>query len=66
MMVFIVEQHKEVLERYVGGDADALPFALTCVNCTDMLAKVCMLESKVRGGGLRENGCNGLVYDSFY
>lgn len=47
MMVFIVEQHSEVMERYISGDASDLPFALTCVNCTDMLAKVCMLESKV-------------------
>lgn len=47
MMVHIVETCPTVHERYVRGDAAVLPFGITCINVTDMLAKFCMLAKSV-------------------
>jgi len=49
MMVHIVESCPEVHERFVAptGDASVLPFGITCINVTDMLAKFCMLAKSV-------------------
>lgn len=45
MMVHIVESCPRVHERFVRpyGDASVLPFGITCINVTDMIAKFCML-----------------------
>ena len=49
MMVHIVEACPTVHERFVAplGDASVLPFGITCINVTDMIAKFCMLAKKI-------------------
>lgn len=45
MMVYIAESCPELHQRYCkpAGDASVLPFGLTCINTTDMMAKFLML-----------------------
>lgn len=43
MMVHMVESCPEICERLFSGDASVLPFGLTCINVTDMIAKFLML-----------------------
>ncbi|KAL7570838.1 hypothetical protein ACA910_018906 [Epithemia clementina (nom. ined.)] len=48
MMVHLVESCPETHRRFYGnGDAAVLPFALTCINITDMMAKFLMLSKAV-------------------
>uniref|UniRef100_A0A7S1B573 ELMO domain-containing protein n=1 Tax=Corethron hystrix TaxID=216773 RepID=A0A7S1B573_9STRA len=48
MLVYIVESCPMTHRRFLpGGDADMLPFAITSVNITDMLAKFLMLSKAV-------------------
>jgi hypothetical protein len=43
MMVYMVESCPQVCQRLFTGDASVLPFGLTCINVTDMIAKFLML-----------------------
>ena len=43
MMVYMVESHPAVCQRFFTGDASVLPFGITCINVTDMIAKFLML-----------------------
>ena len=43
MMVYMVESCPKVCERLFHGDASVLPFGITCINVTDMIAKFLML-----------------------
>jgi hypothetical protein len=43
MMVYMVESCPVVCERFFSGDASVLPFGITCINVTDMMAKFLML-----------------------
>eukprot|EP00538_Stauroneis_constricta_P000773 CAMPEP_0119549904 /NCGR_PEP_ID=MMETSP1352-20130426/3532_1 /TAXON_ID=265584 /ORGANISM="Stauroneis constricta, Strain CCMP1120" /LENGTH=523 /DNA_ID=CAMNT_0007595603 /DNA_START=1036 /DNA_END=2607 /DNA_ORIENTATION=+ len=43
MIVYMVESCPEVCERFFSGDASVLPFGITCINVTDMIAKFLML-----------------------
>lgn len=49
MMVHVVEACPAVHERFVAplGDASVLPFGITCINVTDMMAKFLMLAKAV-------------------
>lgn len=49
MMVQLVESCPKVHERFVTpkGDACAMPFAITSINVTDMIAKFCMLAKSI-------------------
>ena len=49
MMVWIVESCPAVFSRFVrpDGDASVLPFGITSINCTDMMAKFLMLAKAV-------------------
>ena len=45
MLVHIVEACPNVHARFLpSGDAHMLPFGITCINVTDMIAKFCMLS----------------------
>lgn len=43
MMVYMVESCPKVCQRLFTGDASVLPFGITCINVTDMIAKFLML-----------------------
>lgn len=43
MMVYMVESCPKVSQRFFSGDASVLPFGITCINVTDMIAKFLML-----------------------
>lgn len=43
MMVYMVESCPQVCQRLFTGDAAVLPFGITCINVTDMIAKFLML-----------------------
>lgn len=43
MMVYMVESRPEICKRFFFGDAAVLPFGITCINITDMIAKFLML-----------------------
>lgn len=43
MMVYMVESQPEICQRFFTGDAAVLPFGITCINVTDMIAKFLML-----------------------
>lgn len=43
MMVHMVESQPEISDRFFTGDASVLPFGITCINVTDMIAKFLML-----------------------
>lgn len=43
MMVYMVESQPEIVKRFLDGDAKVLPFGITCINVTDMIAKFLML-----------------------
>ena len=44
LMVHMVESHPTIVARFLGnGDAHMLPFGITSINITDMLAKFLML-----------------------
>ena len=43
MLVYMVESCPEICERFFTGDASVLPFGITCINVTDMMAKFLML-----------------------
>ena len=43
MMVYMVESQPEICQRFFTGDASVLPFGITCINVTDMIAKFLML-----------------------
>lgn len=43
MLVYMVESQPEVCQRFLTGDASVLPFGITCINVTDMIAKFLML-----------------------
>ncbi|CAJ1930637.1 unnamed protein product [Cylindrotheca closterium] len=43
MMVHMVESCPKICERLFSGDASVLPFGITCINVTDMIAKFLML-----------------------
>mmetsp|Transcript_10852 Transcript_10852/g.16587 ORF Transcript_10852/g.16587 Transcript_10852/m.16587 type:complete len:498 (+) Transcript_10852:88-1581(+) len=48
MLVHMVESCPHVHRRFLqGGDASVLPFGITCINVTDMLAKFLMLSKSV-------------------
>ena len=48
MLVHIVETCPNVHARFLpSGDAHMLPFGITCINITDMLAKFCMFSKAV-------------------
>lgn len=49
MMVHVVEACPAVHERFVApsGDASVMPFAITSINVTDMIAKFCMLAKSI-------------------
>lgn len=48
MLVHIVESCPAVHARFLpGGDAAVLPFGITCINVTDMLAKFLMFSKSV-------------------
>merc|ERR1719223_917801 len=42
-MVHMVESCPKICQRLLTGDAAVLPFGLTCINVTDMIAKFLML-----------------------
>jgi len=45
MMVYLVESCPETYGRFIlDGDAAMLPFGLTCINITDMMAKFLMMS----------------------
>ena len=43
MMVYMVESKPEICRRFFLGDTKVLPFGITCINVTDMIAKFLML-----------------------
>ena len=43
MMVYMVESKPEICRRFFLGDTEVLPFGITCINVTDMIAKFLML-----------------------
>jgi hypothetical protein len=43
MLVYMVESQPEISQRFFTGDAKVLPFGITCINVTDMIAKFLML-----------------------
>jgi hypothetical protein len=43
MMVYMVESQPQICQRFFSGDAAVLPFGITCINVTDMIAKFLML-----------------------
>jgi hypothetical protein len=43
MMVYMVESKPVICQRFFTGDTAVLPFGLTCINVTDMIAKFLML-----------------------
>lgn len=43
MLVYMVESCPKVCKRFFSGDASVLPFGITCINVTDMIAKFLML-----------------------
>jgi hypothetical protein len=43
MMVYMVESKPKICKRLFHGDASVLPFGITCINVTDMIAKFLML-----------------------
>ena len=43
MLVYMVESCPKICQRFFSGDASVLPFGITCINVTDMLAKFLML-----------------------
>ena len=43
MMVYMVESCPQICQRFFSGDASVLPFGITCINVTDMMAKFLML-----------------------
>ena len=48
MMVYMVESHPDIVARFSrNGDVSILPFGLTCINVTDMMAKFLMLAKSV-------------------
>jgi ELMO/CED-12 family len=48
MMVHMVENCADIVQRFgPDGDAAVLPFGLTCINVTDMMAKFLMLAKSV-------------------
>lgn len=49
MMVWVVESCPAVFSRFVrpDGDASVLPFGITSINCTDMMARFLMLAKAV-------------------
>jgi hypothetical protein len=48
MMVHMVESCLPTVKRFhPGGDAEVLPFGITCINVTDMMAKFLMLAKSV-------------------
>lgn len=48
MMVHIVETCPNVHARFIrNGDASVLPFGITCINVTDMMAKFLMLAKNI-------------------
>lgn len=48
MLVHIVEACPDVHARFLpSGDAHMLPFGITCINVTDMIAKFCMFAKSV-------------------
>ena len=40
---YMVESQPAVCQRFFSGDASVLPFGITCINVTDMIAKFLML-----------------------
>lgn len=48
MLLHIVESCPNVHARFLpSGDAHMLPFGITCINVTDMIAKFCMFSKNV-------------------
>lgn len=48
MLVHIVEACPDVHARFLpSGDAHMLPFGITCINVTDMIAKFCMFAKSI-------------------
>jgi len=48
MLVHMVESCPDVHSRFLPtGDAHMLPFGITCINVTDMIAKFCMFSKSV-------------------
>lgn len=43
MMVYMVESKPIICQRFFTGDTAVLPFGITCINVTDMIAKFLML-----------------------
>jgi hypothetical protein len=43
MMVYMVESKPVICQRFFTGDTKVLPFGITCINVTDMIAKFLML-----------------------
>ena len=43
MMVYMVESKPVLCRRFFTGDTAVLPFGITCINVTDMIAKFLML-----------------------
>jgi len=43
MLVYMVESQPDICQRFLTGDAKVLPFGITCINVTDMIAKFLML-----------------------
>ncbi len=43
MMVYMVESKPNICQRFFTGDTKVLPFGITCINVTDMIAKFLML-----------------------
>jgi len=43
MMVYMVESKPVLCQRFFTGDTAVLPFGITCINVTDMIAKFLML-----------------------
>ena len=44
MMVYMVESKPVICQRFFTGDTAVLPFGITCINVTDMIAKFLMLS----------------------
>jgi len=43
MLVYMVESKPAICQRFFTGDTAVLPFGITCINVTDMIAKFLML-----------------------
>lgn len=43
MLVYMVESKPVICQRFFTGDTAVLPFGITCINVTDMIAKFLML-----------------------